>query len=241
MHTPRVLQRHHAPRLHSQLRHHGIWLIVQPPVLRIGLRRQPQRQSLLQQWGRIGLLRRLLATQSLHHTPRHPRRLHCQLRHHRVRCHLHPQSCATGYVGNPTGSLACSNGAISGSFAGCSLPASCSATVPQGYVANCGTIASGATCSPQSCATDYVGNPTGSLACSNGQVSGSFAGCTVPASCASPTVPAAYIANCGTIASGVCLYIIFVMYVSARRPVRSNAVTFRPVYKVGDCTEVKNA
>ena len=28
------------------------------------------------------------------------------------------------------------------------------------------------------------------------------------------------------------------VYVSARRPVRSNAVTFRPVYKVGDCTDV---
>ena len=111
-------------------------------------------------------------------------------------------SCAPGYTGSPLGTITCSNGQVSGSFAGCTLPASCSATTPQGYIANCGTIASGATCTAQSCASGYVGSPSGSLSCSNGQVSGAFAGCSLPASC-SATVPAAYIANCGTtIASG---------------------------------------
>ena len=98
----------------------------------------------------------------------------------------------------------CTRGVVSGSFSGCALPSPCSnPNIPTGYTAaSCGSIASDSSCSAQTCASGYVGSPSGSLSCSNGVVSGSFSGCALPSSCLSPSIPAAYTASCGTIASG---------------------------------------
>jgi hypothetical protein len=96
-------------------------------------------------------------------------------------------SCASGYTGTVTGTVTCtgSTGYYSGSFSGCSVPASCTAYSQGGYTvsSNCGgnTVAVGTVCTA-SCASGYTGTVTGSVSCSSsygGSYTNTFSGCTV--------------------------------------------------------------
>ena len=88
------------------------------------------------------------------------------------------QSCAHGYIGKPSGTLSCTDGAVKGALVGCSSPAPCSPPKTPVYATDCGaTMTSGTTCGASACAFGFAGKPSGALSCTNGAITGAFAGC----------------------------------------------------------------
>ena len=58
-------------------------------------------------------------------------------------------------------------------------PSSCSPPLTQAYVTNCtSSMMSGTTCGALGCSFGYIGNPSGSITCTNGVISGALTGCS---------------------------------------------------------------
>ena len=89
-------------------------------------------------------------------------------------------ACASGYVGVPSGTLTCRKGVVSGSLSGCTYPMPCIPNIALQYTTNCeSTMMSGTTCSATACSPGFGGKAHGTLSCSNGEITGAFAGCKI--------------------------------------------------------------
>ena len=95
-----------------------------------------------------------------------------------VKCNA--SACASGYVGVPSGTLTCRKGVVSGSLSGCTYPMPCIPNIALQYTTNCeSTMMSGTTCSATACSPGFGGKAHGTLSCSNGEITGAFAGCKI--------------------------------------------------------------
>ena len=105
-------------------------------------------------------------------------------------------SCAPGYTGSPLGTITCSNGEATGKLRGCAVLVTKRPCTPDM------TMASGTKCIAQSCASGYIGTPSGTLSCTDVVLKGALVGCSTPAPCNPPKVPA-YATDCSaTMTSG---------------------------------------